>query len=78
MAVEPAITGSVVNGAAQAPAPALQALYDRYTALNLLAREVRRSMDLPAKLRRRVFSTQIVARDRSQLSGPEVRSPGSL
>lgn len=56
MAVEPAITGSVVNGAAQAPAPALQALYDRYTALNLLAREVRRSMDLPAKTPETGFS----------------------
>jgi hypothetical protein len=46
-AVEPEIKGSLANGAAQVREPALQSLYDRYTALNLLARELRRSMDLP-------------------------------
>jgi hypothetical protein len=48
-AVEPEITGSLANGAAQAREPKLQTLYDRYTALDLLARELRRSMDLPIK-----------------------------
>src|SRR3954469_25410501 len=35
VAVEPEITGSLTNGAAQAREPKLQTLYDRYTALNL-------------------------------------------
>jgi hypothetical protein len=48
-AVEPEITGSLANGAAQAREPALQTLYDRHRALNLLVRELRRSMDLPVK-----------------------------
>jgi hypothetical protein len=48
-AVEPEITGSLASGAAQAREPALQTLYDRHTALNLLGRELRRSMDLPEK-----------------------------
>lgn len=47
--VAPEITGSLTNGAAQAREPKLQALYDRHRALNLLARELRRSMDLPVK-----------------------------
>ncbi|WP_457094339.1 hypothetical protein [Microvirga sp. P5_D2] len=47
--VEPEITGSLANGAAQAREPKLQTLYDRYTALNLLVQELRRSMDLPVK-----------------------------
>jgi hypothetical protein len=45
--VEPEITGSLANGAAQAREPALQTLYDRHRALNLLVRELRRSMELP-------------------------------
>src|SRR5215211_4772194 len=48
-AVEPEITGSLANGAAQAREPELQMLYDRHRALNLLVRELRRSMDLPVK-----------------------------
>jgi hypothetical protein len=48
-AVEPEITGSLANGAAQAREPKLQTLYDRHKALNLLVRELRRSMDLPVK-----------------------------
>jgi hypothetical protein len=47
--VEPEITGSLANGAAQAREPALQTLYDRHRALSLLVRELRRSMDLPVK-----------------------------
>jgi hypothetical protein len=46
---EPEITGSLANGAAQAREPELQMLYDRHRALNLLVRELRRSMDLPVK-----------------------------
>jgi hypothetical protein len=46
-AVEPEVTGSLANGAAQAREPALQTLYDRHRALNLLVRELRRSMGLP-------------------------------
>jgi hypothetical protein len=46
-AFEPEITGSLANGAAQAREPELQTLYDRHRALNLLVRELRRSMDLP-------------------------------
>lgn len=49
MAAEPEITESVANGAAQAREPKLQTLYDRHRALNLLVRELRRSMDLPVK-----------------------------
>ena len=49
MAVEPEITGSLASGAAQAREPKLQTLYDRHRALNLLVRELRRSMDLPVK-----------------------------
>lgn len=48
-AVEPEITGSLANGVAQAREPALQTLYDRHRALNLLVQELRRSMNLPAK-----------------------------
>jgi hypothetical protein len=47
--VEPEITGSLANGVAQAREPALQTLYDRHRALNLLVRELRRSLDLPVK-----------------------------
>jgi hypothetical protein len=53
---EPEITGSLANGAAQAREPKLQTLYDRYTALDLLVRELRRSMDLPVKTPEAGFS----------------------
>ena len=55
-AVEPEITGSLANGAAQAREPKLQTLYDRHRALNLLVRELRRSMDLPVKTPEAGFS----------------------
>jgi hypothetical protein len=55
-AVEPEITGSLANGAAQAREPALQTLYDRHRALNLLVQELRRSMDLPVKTPEAGFS----------------------
>jgi hypothetical protein len=55
-AVEPEITGSLANGAAQAREPALQTLYDRHKALDLLVRELRRSMDLPVKTPEAGFS----------------------
>jgi hypothetical protein len=55
-AVEPEITGSLANGVAQAREPKLQTLYDRYTALNLLVQELRRSMDLPVKTPEAGFS----------------------
>jgi hypothetical protein len=48
-AVTPEITGSLATGAAQARLPELQRLYDRHRALNLLVRELRRSMDLPGR-----------------------------
>ena len=43
------ITGSVVTKQVRTRGPELQMLYDRYQALNLLARELRRSMDLPVR-----------------------------
>jgi hypothetical protein len=46
-AFEPEVTGSLANGSAQAREPELQTLYDRHRALNLLVRELRRSMGLP-------------------------------
>jgi hypothetical protein len=55
-AVEPEITGSLTTGAAQAREPKLQMLYDRHRALNLLGRELRRSMDLPVKTPEAGFS----------------------
>ena len=48
-ALKQEITGSLATGAEQTRLPELQKLYDRHRALNLLARELRRSMDLPAK-----------------------------
>jgi len=45
--VDQEITGSLTSGAAQTHVPALQDLYDRHRALDLLVRELRRSMDLP-------------------------------
>ncbi|WP_262265671.1 hypothetical protein [Microvirga yunnanensis] len=55
-AVEPETTGSLATGAAQAREPELQMLYDRHRALNLLVRELRRSMGLPAKTPEAGFS----------------------
>lgn len=43
------IAGSLAAGDGQARSPELQALYDRHRALNLLARELRRSLDLPVR-----------------------------
>jgi hypothetical protein len=48
-AVTPETTGSLATGAAQARLPELQRLYDRHRALNLLVRELRRSLDLPGR-----------------------------
>jgi hypothetical protein len=50
------ITGSLAAGAAKGRSPELQTLYDRHRALNLLARELRRSMDLPVKTPEAGFS----------------------
>jgi hypothetical protein len=47
--VDQEITGSLASGAAQPQVPALQQIYDRHRALDLLARELRRSMDLPVR-----------------------------
>ena len=55
-ATEPERTGSLANGAAQAREPELQTLYDRHRALNLLVRELRRSMDLPVSTPEAGFS----------------------
>ncbi len=55
-AVESEITGSLANEATQAREPALQMLYDRHRALNLLARELRRAVDLPVKTPEAGFS----------------------
>ena len=46
---EQEITGSVATGEVRIRAPEVQTLYERYQALNLLARELRRSMDLPVR-----------------------------
>src|SRR5918994_6862180 len=43
------VTGSVATREVRIRAPEVQTLYDRYQALNLLARELRRSMDLPVR-----------------------------
>ncbi|EIM24637.1 SPFH domain-containing protein [Microvirga lotononidis] len=43
------ITDSLASGTGPGRTPELQTLYDRYRALNLLARELRRSLDLPVK-----------------------------
>ncbi len=47
--VDQEITGSLASGAAQTHVLALQQLYDRHRALDLLVRELRRSMDLPVR-----------------------------
>ncbi|MBQ0821401.1 hypothetical protein KBI52_14440 [Microvirga sp. HBU67558] len=43
------ITGSLAEGNGQGRSPELQTLYDRHRALNLLVRELRRSLDLPVR-----------------------------
>ena len=43
------IAGSLAGGTAQARSPELQKLYDYHRALNLLVRELRRSLDLPLR-----------------------------
>jgi len=43
------ITEALATGAAKTRSPELQKLYDGHRALNLLARELRRSMDLPVR-----------------------------
>jgi hypothetical protein len=50
------ITEPLATGAAQSRSPELQTLYDRHRALNLLARELRRSMDLPVRTPEAGFS----------------------
>ena len=50
------ITGLLATGAEQSRSPALQQLYDRHRALNLLVRELRRSMDLPVRTPEAGFS----------------------
>jgi hypothetical protein len=47
--VEQEITGSLATKAARTRAPELQTLYERHQALNLLARELRRGLDLPVR-----------------------------
>jgi hypothetical protein len=47
--VDQEIAGSLASGVAQTHVPALQQLYDRHRALDLLVRELRRSMDLPLR-----------------------------
>jgi hypothetical protein len=54
--VDQEITKSLASGAAQTHVPALQHLYDRHRALNLLVRELRRSMDLPVRTPEAGFS----------------------
>ena len=48
-ALKEEITGSLATGSSRAGSPELQMLYDRHRALNLLVRELRRSLDLPAR-----------------------------
>jgi hypothetical protein len=54
--VDQEITGSLASGAAQTHVPALQDLYDRHRALDLLMRELRRFMDLPVRTPAEGFS----------------------
>ncbi len=48
-AIKPQITGALATGTLQSRSAELQQLFDRHRALNLLARELRQSMDLPAR-----------------------------
>jgi hypothetical protein len=54
--VDQEITGSLASGAAQTHIPKLQHLYDDHRALDLLVRELRRSMDLPVRAPEAGFS----------------------
>jgi hypothetical protein len=54
--VKQEITGSLAAGDGQARSPELQTLYDRHRALNLLVRELRRSLDLPVRTPETGFS----------------------
>src|SRR5918997_1205887 len=47
--IDQEITGSAATREVRIRGPEVQTLYDRHQALNLLARELRRSMDLPAR-----------------------------
>jgi len=48
-AIKQQITGALAAGTPQSRSPELQKLFDRHRALNLLARELRQSMDLPVR-----------------------------
>ncbi|HZA94084.1 MAG TPA: hypothetical protein VE420_15780 [Gemmatimonadales bacterium] len=48
-AIKQQITGALATGTLQSRSPELQELFDRHRALNLLARELRQSMDLPVR-----------------------------
>jgi plasmid stabilization system protein ParE len=53
---EPEITGSNASVDEKSRSPEVQTLYDRHQALNLLARELRRSLDLPVSTPEAGFS----------------------
>ncbi len=53
--------GSLATGAVQTRSPELQKLYERHRALNLLVRELRRSMDLPVRVPEAGFSRPTLA-----------------
>jgi hypothetical protein len=55
------IVGSLASGAVQIRSPELQKLYERHRALNLLVRELRRSMDLPVRTPEAGFSRPTLA-----------------
>jgi hypothetical protein len=48
-AIRQQVTEALATGTLQSRSPELQQLYDRYQALNLLARELRQSLDLPVR-----------------------------
>jgi hypothetical protein len=48
-AIKQQITGALATGTLQSRSPELQELFDRHRALNLLARELRQSLDLPVR-----------------------------
>ena len=62
-AVKQEITGSLATGDGRARSPELQTLYDRQRALNLLVRELRRSLDLPVRTPETGFSRPKLAPD---------------
>jgi len=55
-AIKQEITDQLASGTGSGRSPDLQALYDRHRALNLLARELRRSLDLPVRTPESDFS----------------------